>query len=205
MPSVLEETKVKERAEGKRTITVRWPCFTVRPIHQSFLGLLLSSHWITHLLLIIMTSTRGRTSKAASIVADSLSMNALRQSASWIRDVLDPLVSREGPQSLSPNDVLTLHSLLLDLQTEPVSTHVLRNSRIYLAVLEICGKATRWPGRLIDEADEVLEAWEDSMGPVKNIRTPLYEKGGRLYGICEPQHTEREVSKFSTPKLSRPC
>jgi hypothetical protein len=145
-----------------------------------------------------MTSTRGRTSKAASIIASDLSMTKLRQTASWIRDILDPMVSRDGPQSLDPNDVLNLHSILLDLQTEPISSHILRSSRIFLAVRDISGKATRWPAKLVDEADELVEAWTEEMGPLKNIRTSLYEKGGRLHGVCEPHHTEREVQKTTS-------
>lgn len=126
-------------------------------------------------------------------ITGALTLKNLRKTAAWIRDDLDPLVAREGPHALDPNDVLNLHSLLLDLQMEPISIHLLRTSRIYLAVREICGKATRWPSRLVDEADQVIQAWELTLGPLKNIRTLLYEKGGRLHGICQPSQTEREV------------
>jgi hypothetical protein len=140
-----------------------------------------------------MLKTHSIHKTATSAITRSLTLKTLRKTAAWIRDDLDPLVAREGPQALDPNDVLSLHSLLLDLQMEPISIHLLRTSRIYLAVREICGKATRWPSRLIDEADQVIQAWEATLGPLKNIRTPLYEKGGRLHGICDPSQTEREV------------
>jgi hypothetical protein len=125
---------------------------------------------------------------------EELSISTLRQTASWIRDDLDPLVSREGTNALHPDEVLTLHSLLLALQRNPVSVHILRSSRIYLAVRDIHGKATRWPGKLVDEADHLVNRWEGNYGPLKNMRTPLYEKGGRLNSICEPKDTDREVS-----------
>lgn len=139
----------------------------------------------------------GRTSKAASkapsIIDENLSLTSLKQTASWIRDELERQVARDGPNALKPNDVLLLHTLLLDLQDAPTSIHTLRHSRIYLAVQEICSKASRWPGKLIDEADRLVEVWEEEFGPLKNIRTPLYQMGGRLYGICEPSDTTREV------------
>ena len=143
-------------------------------------------------------------SAANSIIEQGLSLKHLRETAGWIRDDLDPLVARDGPQGLDPNDVLTLHSLLLDLQIEPVSIHLLRFSRIFLAVRDICGKATRWPSKIVDEADRLVEYWEDAVGPLENIRTPLYEKGGRLSGICLPTQTEREASARSSSNLQRP-
>jgi hypothetical protein len=141
-----------------------------------------------------MSFKQGKASTAASIAGQRLSLTYLRETASWIRDVLEPLVARDGPHSLDSNDVLNLHSLLLDLQIEAIPIHVLRYSRIYLAVREIHGKATRWPGRLVDEADKVVERWEENVGPLRTIRTPLYEKGGRLHGICYPTDLDREVS-----------
>ena len=140
-----------------------------------------------------MSIKHNGSSAANSISEKGLSLAHLRETAAWIRDDLDPLVARDGPQALDPNDVLTLHSLLLQLQVDVVSINLLRHSRIYLAVREICGKATRWPSKLVDEADRLVEYWEDEVGPLKNIRTPLYEKGGRLHGVCKPTQTEREV------------
>ena len=83
-----------------------------------------------------------------------LSPSNLRETAAWIRDVLDPLVAREGPVELHPDDVLTLHTILLNLQKWPISRWTLRYSRIGLAIVLICGKCTRWPAKLADEADK---------------------------------------------------
>lgn len=82
-----------------------------------------------------------------------LSPSDLRETAAWIRDVLDPLVAREGPNELHPDDVLSLHTILLSLQKWTVTRWTLRYSRIGLAILEICGKCTRWPAKLAEEAD----------------------------------------------------
>lgn len=95
----------------------------------------------------------------ADLYVDSpaiLSAANLRETAAWIRDVLDPLVAREGPNELHPDDVLTLHTTLLSLQKWPVSKWTLKYSRIGLAIMEICGKATRWPAKLADEADKYI-------------------------------------------------
>lgn len=122
-----------------------------------------------------------------------LSAPHLRQIASWIRDELDPHVAREGPMALDPNDVLTIHSVLLALHNFRVPLKTLRLSRVHIAVTEMCGKATRWPRKLVDEADNVVESWEKQFGKVKKIRVPLFEDGGRLWGICDPSDTTQEV------------
>lgn len=139
-----------------------------------------------------MTSTQNSDDSSSR----TLQLTSLRWTASWIRDDLDPLVARDGANALHPDDVLMLHSLLLDLQKHPLSVHVLRFSRIYLAVREMCGKATRWPRKIIDEADRLIEQWEARYGPLRNIRTPLYEEGGRLFGICDANDIERQVVAY---------
>ena len=45
-----------------------------------------------------------------------LSRPRLRQLAAWIRDTLDPLMAREGPDIIHSDDVLTLHELFVALQ-----------------------------------------------------------------------------------------
>ena len=69
----------------------------------------------------------------------------LHRLAARIRDDLDPKVAQEGPNVLSPDEVLEIHTLLIHLKNWPVPAGDLRASRIHLAVSEISGKATRWP------------------------------------------------------------
>jgi hypothetical protein len=123
-----------------------------------------------------------------------LSTTALRETASWIRDVLDPAVAREGCTQLQPDDVLTLHNLLIALRQYSVPLSTIRCSRIHLAVAEICGKATRWPAKLCDEADFVVRELELTFGPLGNIQPPLFERGGRLWNICDQTQLSRTVS-----------
>jgi hypothetical protein len=125
---------------------------------------------------------------------ESLNVVYLHKTAAWIRDDLDPIMAREGPNELHPDDVLTLHNIFLALQAHQISLATMQFSRIHLAVSEVCGKATRWPKKLADEADRVVVCLENCFGPLKAIRTPLYEVGGRLHGISEPRDLTRDVS-----------
>jgi hypothetical protein len=120
----------------------------------------------------------------------------LRMTSAWIRDELDSLMAREGPNELHPDDVLTLHNVFLSLQHHKISLATMQFSRIHLAIADVCGKATRWPRKLVDEADRVVASLEKCYGPLKAIRTPLYEVGGRLHGISEPRDLTRDVSWF---------
>lgn len=138
-------------------------------------------------------------SSASSMAQKELSLSSLRHTATWIREDLDTLVAREGPDALGVNDVLALHSVFVALQSRPISIDKMRFSRIHLAVQEICGRATRWPARLVEEADRVVETLESRMGSLRSVRTPLYEQGGRLYGICQPNDITHDVSGLIPP------
>ncbi|KAF2663683.1 hypothetical protein BT63DRAFT_483869 [Microthyrium microscopicum] len=115
----------------------------------------------------------------------------LKLTASRIRDVLDPLVAREGPSALEPDDVLTLHTLLVALQTIRIPMAAIRYSRIHIAVAEIRGKATRWPARLVDEADAVISLLESRHGALSQIKPPLFNTNGRLWKVCDPHEFTR--------------
>jgi hypothetical protein len=126
-------------------------------------------------------------------IPDILHPHALRQIASHIRDTLDPLVAREGASALEPDDVLTVHTLLVSLQTFRVPLAAIRYSRIHLAVAEMCGKATRWPAKLADEAEAVVRSLELHYGPLMQIKPPLFNTYGRLWRVCEPHETSKAV------------
>lgn len=121
-----------------------------------------------------------------------LSREYLRERAQWIRDQLDPLVARDGPDALQPDNVITLIAFFEELRQSAISIDSFRYSRIHYALLELSGRATRWPGRLIDQADEIIRHWETIHGPLLDIRPPLYEPGGRLHGLSTPEDLERE-------------
>jgi hypothetical protein len=118
----------------------------------------------------------------------------LRRTTAWIRNILEPKVAYEGPDALLSDDVLTIHTTLLALQDHHLSRYVLRFSRIHLAVATICGRATRWPSKLIEEADRVIAHFELLFGSLKHVKVPIFELDGRLYGICAPSDITRNVS-----------
>lgn len=118
----------------------------------------------------------------------------LRQRASWIRDGLDPRIARDGPDCMHPDDVLTLHELFVGLQEADLSISTLRYSRIHVAILEVSGKATRWPKRLAEECDKVVEVWTKKYGKLSDIRPRLFKPDGRLYGVCTGRELTRDVS-----------
>jgi hypothetical protein len=123
----------------------------------------------------------------------------LRRTAAWIRDILEPKVACEGPDVLLPDDVLTIHMVFLALQNHHVSQYLLRFSRIHLAVTTVCGRATRWPSKLVDEADRVIAHLEMLFGSLKHIKVQIFGAHGRLSGICDQTDITRDVRILRTP------
>ncbi|KAF2726382.1 hypothetical protein K431DRAFT_213881 [Polychaeton citri CBS 116435] len=113
----------------------------------------------------------------------------LRQRASWIRNTLDPMVAREGPHAIGCDVLLELDELLRRLLDSKVSIEDIRYSRIHLAIQDIAGKATRWPCKVIERCDELLDMWDNDYGDFNGeaLRTLLYEPGGRFHGIARPE------------------
>lgn len=124
-----------------------------------------------------------------------LSRPRLRQISHWIRDELDPLVAREGPELLRADDVLSLHDVFQALKTSSSVTALdLRATGIHKAVMEISGMATRWPGRLADDCDQLISLWSARFGRLEELHPFLYGRGGRLEGIASIDETNRLVS-----------
>ncbi|KAK0279746.1 hypothetical protein LTR91_005498 [Friedmanniomyces endolithicus] len=130
----------------------------------------------------------------------------VRQRARWIRDDLDPQIARNGHDALHADDILKLDDLLRQLLSANLSIEVIRSSRIHLAVLEIAGRGTRWPKRLIERCDAVKQAWEVAHGPLQCMEIALYDGGGRLQGVCRPEDLSKElliVKWLRTPGATR--
>ena len=125
-----------------------------------------------------------------------IEVSLLTEKARWIRDMLDPVVARDGPDELSADQVVTLFKLITRLRRSRISVESLRSSRIHLAVGTISGPATRWPGTLVEEADKLIENWTTRYGPLEEVGTDLYEAGGRLHGICTPEDLSKEMLEF---------
>jgi hypothetical protein len=126
--------------------------------------------------------------------ADALSRPRLKALTEWVRDKLDLLVAREGPDILRPDDVLVLHETFIALRlTTDITALDLRATGIHRAVQDIAGVATRWPGRLCDDCDKIISIWTARFGPLDALRPFLYGRGGRLEGIASFTEYSREV------------
>ncbi|KAL1584640.1 hypothetical protein WHR41_06829 [Cladosporium halotolerans] len=95
----------------------------------------------------------------------------LTSQAHWIRNTLDLQIAQSGPEALQANDLLDVDSFLRSLLSfaSGVSLATLRSSRIHLAILDICGRATRWPLKVIERAEAVGAVWESRYGPLASI------------------------------------
>ncbi|KAG9643402.1 hypothetical protein KCU64_g11781, partial [Aureobasidium melanogenum] len=143
-----------------------------------------------------MVDQPGSTAKkslARTEQASILDVQYLKGRVSWIRDELDPFVARDGPDTLRPDNVIILFKFFEQLRTSYLTLEAIRDSRIHLALIEISRRATRWPIRLIEEAEEILLKWESEWGPLSSIKINLYDTGGRLHGISTPEDLQREM------------
>ena len=128
----------------------------------------------------------------------------LRHVAYWIRDELDPIIAREGPEHLRPDDVLVLHDLFQVLRMSTTITALdLRATGIHKAVLDVSGMATRWPGRLCDDCDRIISIWTARFGRLEDLHPFLYGRGGRLEGIANVEDSTKQVSISSLLIRSR--
>lgn len=124
-----------------------------------------------------------------------ISRPRLKEITKWIRDELDLQVAREGPGALQPDDVVTLHEIFQGLQhAKGISTSDLRATGIHRAIQDIAGVATRWPGRLCDDCDKIIDIWSAKFGPLNGIHPFLYGRGGRLEGIASVHEQSRDVA-----------
>ncbi|EMD58764.1 hypothetical protein COCSADRAFT_58043, partial [Bipolaris sorokiniana ND90Pr] len=123
-----------------------------------------------------------------------LSRSRLKEVTKWIRDELDLCVARDGPDVLQSDDVVTLHETFLALRNaKNITLSDLRASGIHKAVKDIAGVATRWPGRLCDDCDTIIDIWTAKFGSLNAIHPFLYGRGGRLEGIASVHEQSRDA------------
>jgi len=141
-----------------------------------------------------LSTTHTHTTTATPPINPDLSRNRLKKISKWIRDELDLLVAREGPDVLRADDVLTLHETFIALRyAQNITVSDLRATGIHKAVQDVAGVATRWPGRLCDDCDKIIDIWTAKFGSFNDIHPFLYGRGGRLEGICSINEHSREV------------
>ena len=143
-------------------------------------------------------STHSRSITSLSAPSPSLrDLDYLTRQARWIRDELDLRVARDGPDALTPDEILDLDVFLRRLQSTAITARVddLRRSRLHRAILLMTDVATRWPVRLVERADALREAWEEALSglPLRMWPTSLYGVGGRLHGLCRPEDVGTEA------------
>ena len=106
----------------------------------------------------------------------------LRLHSRYIRDALVPHLSRE--QSLSHSDTVIVHNIFKKLKSTPMTLDLLRFSRMEKALMVIIATgASCWPMELVVKAEEMMQKWEDQIGPLKDLRADLYGPGGKLEGL----------------------
>lgn len=115
-----------------------------------------------------MKPTMSHNFTDASLVT---SLQHLTKMTHWIRNTLDLQIAQSGPEALSANDLLDIDSFLRSLLSYAggISLETLRSSRIHLAMLDICGRATRWPLKVIERADAIGQVWEERYGVLSGI------------------------------------
>lgn len=118
---------------------------------------------------------------------DSLTPQALQYWARWIRDVLAPILARGSYTSLSEDNLYLSNFLMFfaDLRHTAVTVDSLKNSRIHSALAHIVEQKMAWPDWIVEEAQELLQAWENELGSLRSIRADLWGPGGRLEGVKE--------------------
>ncbi|KAF2120222.1 hypothetical protein BDV96DRAFT_566893 [Lophiotrema nucula] len=72
-----------------------------------------------------------------------------------------------------------------------ISALDLRATGIHRAIMEVAGTATRWPGRLADECDKVINIWTTKFGRLDELHPFMYGRGGRLEGIASAEETSK--------------
>ncbi|QIW96194.1 hypothetical protein AMS68_001712 [Peltaster fructicola] len=113
-----------------------------------------------------------------------LDSNDLKSHSHWIRNTLDPLIARDGPEAISVEDALYLDQFFRKILLLTPSVKDIRLSRVHLALLEVAGRSTRWPHRLVERAEAVIRAWEARIGKLADIGIELLGPGGRLDGVA---------------------
>lgn len=109
----------------------------------------------------------------------------------YIRDVLAPVVAREGGR-LDEKQINALKMIFASLSTVKITVELLRYSRIEKALGAMTVEGSGWPAEYTLLAEALWNAWENSVGPLRNIRADLWGPGGRLEGIKKLDTLEEE-------------
>ena len=122
----------------------------------------------------------------------STTVATLRLHATYIRDTLFPLLNPDAPYLPSQEFYLLTTILARVSSTRPITTDLLRQSRIVNALQLIAPPLPpdtdkpdqgRWPPDSIIQARKILRHWERELGDIYNLRPNLFASGAPLAGL----------------------
>ena len=112
----------------------------------------------------------------------------------FIRDRLAPLVASKGQHALNGDDISTLRSIMVGLNAVPMTSDLLRYSRIDKA-LRVIAMGSGWPLAFMTQAEELITKWELALGSLQSIQTDLWGPGERLEGTKRKKGQKSEGSE----------
>lgn len=125
----------------------------------------------------------------------SSSREELRLHSRYIRDYLAPILA-VAPE-LPPSEIELLRSIIHKVEPILMTLDLLRYSRLEKAmILMVDSEALNWPTDIVEAADDLLMKWEETLGPVLDLRADFFGPGGRLEGL-------KDVDWTYTGKASR--
>lgn len=131
----------------------------------------------------------------------------LRLHARYIRDTLVPILTRE--HKISDSETALVHFIFKRLKSTTMTLDLLRYSRMEKALMVIVATgASWWPIEVVVSAEEMIQKWEDQLGPLKDLRVDLYGAGGKLEGLrkiitCENGKEARDDVWTNTMAINR--
>ncbi|KAI9701184.1 MAG: hypothetical protein M1836_001853 [Candelina mexicana] len=108
-----------------------------------------------------------------------ISKEELRRISNWICEVLDPQINRDDGDVLDHDMLRRLRTFLAALESTAIRTEDIHYSHIDKALLDICDANTKWPVDLVVRAEKAVQALEQRLGPLRNLRLEAPSASGR--------------------------
>ncbi|KAL8711160.1 MAG: hypothetical protein Q9220_004305 [cf. Caloplaca sp. 1 TL-2023] len=108
----------------------------------------------------------------------------------YIRDTLAPRIATGKIQAAGEHafDLTHLRSALEELEKTTMNLATLRFSRMEKALQRIIeAPHGRWPPDIVVKAQNLINRWEETIGPLQKVRSDLWASGGRLEGLGRPK------------------
>ena len=112
----------------------------------------------------------------------ALPESEIRRRSTHLRYTLGPAVCRLGEKVCNREQVADIRVFLINLEKTVLDLDTVRRTRIDKALIEMSDPAMGWPMSLAELSSRILETWEKRLGDVRDLRAPLWDKGGRMEG-----------------------